>query len=431
MTLSKPALPAEVLAEVHTESRMKAWGLTGVLFLLVVVNWADKAIFGLVAQPLAKEFGLTSSQIGLVGSAFFLTFTIGGFFAGALNKWMPLRWLLVLLCLGWAASMLPLIFIAGFGVLIFARMLLGFLEGPSLALIYTGAYSWHPVAKRGMPGAFLNSGASIAKIAIAPVMALIIAHWGWRVAFVVLAVASVFWCILWLTTWQDGPYGRRTEKNTPAPEAVASVPWSKIILTRTFLGAAAAITTMYALMTVVLTWLPSYFEIGLGYTQVQAGTMFGIPSIAGMFFMFLTTAIGDRLLVRGASSRVLRGIVPGIALLLCGCALITMPSITAPIVAVMVVSVGYGIGTVVIPLFNAAISEISPPQQLAGVLGVFLALMATGGLVAPYLTGVIVDRAATPAEGYAAAFQIFGIATVVGGVIALFLVNPVRDRARS
>ena len=188
---------------------------------------------------------------------------------------------------------------------------------------------------------------------------------------------------------------------------------------------------MYALMTVVLTWLPSYFEIGLGYTQVQAGTMFGIPSIAGMFFMFLTTAIGDRLLVRGASSRVLRGIVPGIALLLCGCALITMPSITAPIVAVMVVSVGYGIGTVVIPLFNAAISEISPPQQLAGVLGVFLALMATGGLVAPYLTGVIVDRAATPAEGYAAAFQIFGIATVVGGVIALFLVNPVRDRARS
>jgi MFS family permease len=96
----------------------------------------------------------------------------------------------------------------------------------------------------------------------------------------------------------------------------------------------------------------------------------------------------------------------------------------------MVVSIGYGVGTVIIPLFNAAISEICPPQQMAGVLGVFMAMMATGGLIAPYLTGVIVDNAATPAGGYASAFQIFGIAAVIGAVIALLTVNSDRDRAR-
>lgn len=158
--------------------------------------------------------------------------------------------------------------------------------------------------------------------------------------------------------------------------------------------------------------------------------MFGIPSIAGLFFMFLCTSISDRLMARGASSRILRGIVPGIALLICGLALVSMPFIKTPIVAVLVVSVGYGIGTVIIPQFNAAISEICPPQQMASVLGVFMALMATGGLIAPYLTGVIVDSAATPAEGYATAFQIFGIATVIGAVIALCAVNATRDRVR-
>lgn len=436
MTSSKQDVSPLVSPEVGGESRVRAWGLTGILVLLVVVNWADKAVFGLVAQPLATEFGLTSAQIGLVGSAFFLAFTVGGFFAGVLHKWMSLRWLLLLLCLAWAASMVPLVVVTGFTMLLISRMALGFFEGPSGALIHTGAYSWHPVEKRGLPGAFLASGASIAKILIAPLMALAVANWGWRSTFLILAMVSVVWSVVWLVTWQGGPYGKRPVKkaaanvDTAAPTADPKVPWSRILRTPTFLGALAAVFTMYALVTVVLTWLPSYFEVGLGYSRVQAGTMFGIPSIAGLFFMFLCTSVSDRLLVRGASSRVLRGIVPGIALLLCGVALITMPYIQTPIVAVMVVSIGYGVGTVIIPLFNAAISEICPPQQMAGVLGVFMAMMATGGLIAPYLTGVIVDNAATPAGGYASAFQIFGIAAVIGAVIALLTVNSDRDRAR-
>ena len=55
----------------------------------------------------------------------------------------------------------------------------------------------------------------------------------------------------------------------------------------------------------------------------------------------------------------------------------------APLAAVIVISIGYGIGAVVLPLANAAISENCPPVQTAGTLGVFLALMAVGGLFGP------------------------------------------------
>lgn len=60
-----------------------------------------------------------------------------------------------------------------------------------------------------------------------------------------------------------------------------------------------------------------------------------------------------------------------------------MPILLAPLAAVIVISIGYGIGAVVLPLANAAISEICPPVQTAGTLGVFLALMAVGGLIGP------------------------------------------------
>ena len=48
-----------------------------------VVNYADKAVSASSLSRMARELGLTSAQIGLVGSLFFLAFTIGGFFAGA------------------------------------------------------------------------------------------------------------------------------------------------------------------------------------------------------------------------------------------------------------------------------------------------------------------------------------------------------------
>jgi MFS family permease len=93
------------------------------------------------------------------------------------------------------------------------------------------------------------------------------------------------------------------------------------------------------------------------------------------------------------------------------------------------VSIGYGFGAIVFPLINAAISELCPPQQTAGTMGVFLALMAVGGLIAPYGTGVLVDNAATPAEGYATAFQVIGALGIVAAILVLIFANPERDRA--
>lgn len=427
---------------VGTDSRSKAWGFTGLLVLLYVINWGDKAIFGVVAQPLAEEFGLTASQIGLVGSAFFLTFTIGGLLAGMINKWLPLRWALVLLAVGWAASMVPLVVVAGFGVLLFSRMMLGLFEGPSAALILTGVYTWHPAEKRGLPSACINVAGGVAQFAVAPGLALVAATWGWRAAFLSLAAVGIAWCVIWLLTWREGLFGAaRPSKNRPAVvDAMETsapttgdgdrVPWAKIFLSPTFLGGAAGAFAMYALITVVLTWLPSYFEVGLGYSRVQAGVMFGFPSIAGIIIILLTTAVGDKLLVRGTSSRILRGIVPAIGLLLCGLALVTLPYISAPAVAVAVVSLGYGVGGVVFPLFSAGLSEICPPRQIAGALGVFLAIQCSAGLIAPYLTGVIVDSADSAASGYAFAFQICGILAIAGAIIAFLTVNPVRDARR-
>lgn len=427
------ALPSNPLITVVSSKR--AWGMTGLVIFLYVVNYADKAVLGIIAQPLARELGLSSSQIGLVGSLFFLTFTIGGFLAGSLNTHLTLRWALLALAAVWSVVMLPLVIAASLTMLIVARMLLGLAEGPASALMHTATYSWHPPAKRGLPGAFLAGSASVAKIALAPILAFITVQWGWRAAILSLSVLGTAWIVSWLLGWAEGPFTAASEKNSTkdaAAHAAAgtepNVPWRKIFLSRTFLSCCVLIIAVYALTTVVLTWLPSYFEVGLGYSALQAGSMFSLPSLVGLVLMIISGSVTDRMIQRGTPSRLVRIIVPCVGVLICGSILVFLPQISVPIAAVAAVSVGYGFAAIVFPLINAAISELCPPQQTAGTMGVFLAIMAIGGLVAPYATGVIVDNAATPAEGYATAFQAIGVIGAIAAVLVLILANPERDR---
>ncbi len=169
-------------------------------------------------------------------------------------------------------------------------------------------------------------------------------------AIVALSVLGLVWMVCWIPGFKEGPFTSKAVKG--ADTAVGSAPtepsvsWRKIFFTRTFASCAFMIIVVYALTTVVLTWLPSYFELGLGYSALQAGSMFALPSIVGLVLMISSGTVTDRLRGRGYTSRVVRIIVPAIGVLICGAVLVFLPSIGTPILAVAVVSIGYGFGAI-------------------------------------------------------------------------------------
>ncbi|MFD6216019.1 MFS transporter, partial [Nocardia salmonicida] len=274
-------MDAASVARPGDKDRTVAWSMTTVVILLYMINYADKAVYGIIAQPLARELGLSSAQIGMIGSLFFLMFTIGGFASGLLNRWLGLRWALLALAVIWAATMLPVVFSAGLAVLIACRMALGLAEGPSSALMHTAVYTWHAPDKRGFPSALLLGAVSVAKIVFAPILTFFAVTFGWRAALIIMAILGVLWAVLWLTTWSEGPHTGSKKVTAPdgqrQTEEPEKVPWLSIFRTPTFVFGALLFMAYYALQTVILTWLPSYFELGLGFSAQQAGSMFGIP----------------------------------------------------------------------------------------------------------------------------------------------------------
>src|SRR6478735_8065551 len=49
-----------------------------VLVLINIVNFYDRQVPGALAEPIRKEFGLTDTQLGLIGTAFTILYAIVG-----------------------------------------------------------------------------------------------------------------------------------------------------------------------------------------------------------------------------------------------------------------------------------------------------------------------------------------------------------------
>jgi hypothetical protein len=52
---------------------------------------------------------------------------------------------------------------------------------------------------------------------------------------------------------------------------------------------------------------------------------------------------------------------------------------------------------------------------------------ASLGLLAPYIMGSVIESATTPLEGFSTGFLISGVIMLVGGAIAVALINPERE----
>ncbi|MDQ0381576.1 MFS transporter [Amycolatopsis thermophila] len=411
-----------------------AWSVLILLTVFMVLNFADRISLALAAQPLIKELHLSASQFGLISSSFYFLYSLSAVGIGFLaTRHIPLKWLLFVMSLLWAATQLPVFMFAGGGMLLGTRVGLGAAEGPATAVANSTAYSWFPPHRRGLPTAMLTSGASVAKLVAAPLLTLLIVHQGWRSAFLALGIAALVWCAIWLLVGRTGPY-------LPVPAAPSVVRENRAARRGTFLAVATSRTfivlllatyPMYALISVILSWLPSYLEAGLGFSPLTSGVLFGLPSIIGMVFMLGAGWITDRLLAAGVPARVARGLVPALSLALGGILLTVLPLAGSQrYLAYALLVGGYCLTLVAQPIVYAAIGTAAAPSQRTSVLSLFIALQSTSGIVAPWVTGALVDTAGDRISGYNTAFLVLGALIAVGGLVAARLVDPGRDAAR-
>ncbi|MEJ8646265.1 MFS transporter [Streptomyces sp. MS1.HAVA.3] len=279
------AVPAGPLKE-PSASRRRAWTVTALLVVFMMINFADKSVLGLAADAIRRDLGLSSSAFGLASSAFFLLFSVCGAAIGLLADRVRPKWLLLGMAILWSVSQAPLAVGGGLAVLITSRVLLGAAEGPAFPVAQQATLSWFPNHRRNLPGALIVLGVTLGVLIAAPVLTWVIHHHGWRSAVAAVALAGVVWALVWIPLGGEGPYGSPSDADSSASASASAgsddradtaggkaagtgtdrrrTPYRRILATRTWLGATAAYFGTYWVIAFALVWLPSYLQDGLG-----------------------------------------------------------------------------------------------------------------------------------------------------------------------
>src|SRR5216110_3106342 len=86
-----------------------AWKITFLLFLFMLVNFADKIVVGLAGVPIMTELKLDPEQFGQLGSSFFFLFSISAIIVGFIVNNVATRWVLLVMAIVWSLAQFPMV----------------------------------------------------------------------------------------------------------------------------------------------------------------------------------------------------------------------------------------------------------------------------------------------------------------------------------
>ena len=150
------------------------WTVLLFLFFTMAINFADKSIIGYAADSIMKEFDLTYTQWGLIGSSFFWLFSISGLFGAAWSDKIGTKKIIALMLISWTVLQFGAFAITGLAMLVLYRILLGIGEGPFAPTSISHISKWFKPESRGMAISILNAGGMLGALAAAPILVAVI-----------------------------------------------------------------------------------------------------------------------------------------------------------------------------------------------------------------------------------------------------------------
>ena len=422
--------PTQPGARDTDKHRIGGWPVVGMLFLFMLINFADRAVLGLAATPIMQELGLSHTQFGLIGASFFTFFSIGALIGGFVVNHVATKWVLAGLALYWTLCQLPILLPVAAAGLVANRVALGFGEGPAYPIAVHAAYKWFPSERRALPTSLIAIGALAGNGIIAPMVVSIIAVWSWHTAFGLLGAASLVWCAAWLIFAQEGPLDAGSRLARFSGEQEGHVSYRRLLSCRTVIGVLIVGFSAYWLLTLAIVWLPTLLTQSFGYTAVQAGWMMMLISLCQIIILPTVSTVSDHLKRRGVSSRVACGVVACIGTLAAGVIVILLSQSVGSAAILLCTIAAFSLANLISVLGPVLIAEVTPIRQRGAALGIVNAVTTLAGPIAPVATGLMIDIGAGAGGGGRTALLMSGLLVVLSALAGLVLIDPDNDRIR-
>jgi MFS family permease len=368
------------------KARVSAIGPTVVPLLAVAIfiNYVDRGNLATAAPLIKDELRLSSTQIGLLISAFFWSYVpaqlLAGWLAERINPYRTLAIGLGLWSIATAASGVT----SGFNTLIALRILLGL--GESAAFPCSSKILAHHLALDRLGGAngLIATGQALGPAFGTFVGGMLIAQIGWRSVFILLGFVS----LMWLAPWYASTH-RASADSDRQPEDFAPS-FASIVRRSEMWGAGLGQFCQSYAFYFVISWLPLYLVKSRGLSVGQMAEIGGLIYLVYAASSYSAGRLADRWIRAGASVNRVRK-----AVIISG-HVITAASLIAAAVGDLRVSVfsllfaGFAFGLSTPSLFSIG-QTLAGPRAAGKWIGIQNCIGNCAGIIAPIVTGFVID----------------------------------------
>jgi MFS transporter, ACS family, glucarate transporter len=391
------------------------WSILAMLFVVTVINYADRATLSLAAPMLTDDLNIDPFQLGIVFSAFGWAYVAGQIPGGwLLDRFGAPRVYLIGLTI-WSvftAMQGAVVWMSGAVAItaLFAfRFMVGLAEAPSFPGNARIVAAWFPAKERGTASAIFNSAQYFATVAFAPIMGVIVAWYGWPWVFVFMGgvglVAAVFWVRTVREPRQHPKLGEAelaliieggalvdpaVRTSAPGDRSKLRRQFKVLLGTPTLLGLYLGQFFISTLTYFFITWFPIYLVEERGLSIVNAGLFATVPAICGFVGGVLGGVWSDWLLRLGKSLTVARK-VPVVTGMLVAPAILGCNYVESNTMILLFMSLaffGKGVGA----LGWAVMSDVAPRDCAGLSAGIFNMFGNVSSIVTPIAIGFILAK---------------------------------------
>jgi len=389
------------------------WVMVGLIFLATVINYLCRQAYSVSATTLQHVFSLSNEGYGLLTSGFFFAYTLGNGVSGPIIDRLGAK-RGYLLCMFLWSSAVGLIgaaqnvwMLAGF------LMLLGLGEAGNWPAAVKVVSEWFPPRERALASGIFNSGAGIGALVGPTAVGLLLIHFGWRPAFVIVGLIGYVWLIGFAVVYRTPATVAAEVTARPPP------PW-RLVKTRFLLFFALAKMFMDPVWYFYVFWLPKFLTDVHHFNLKQIVWLAPVPFIVADIGNLAGGGFTQLLISRGIPIPYARKAGAAVFGLLMVSAI---PAIIArdPYASIALVSIAMFGYTGCLANTLAFPAEVFPKNSLGSIWGLASMGSGLGGMLFQWLSGRMVDR-----FGYYPVFIGYGIMPLIAVAIMLFLMGPLR-----
>jgi len=404
LTCSENTQEQEVTTDAPTNHHR--WLILALIFIITVINFVDRQTLSVLAPVLRQALGLSNEQYGRIVAALQFGLMSGEVPMGYLMDRWGARFGLSFAVLWWSAAT---------GAQVFARtgLQFGFMRyfmGTGECGNFSGGIKTvtrlFSRRERTLAIGIFNSGSLIGATVAPPLIVFLMQRYGFRMAFLVPAVAGIFWIPIWWLAYGKEPKEpaiATVEKESLRFMLKESSSWA-VMACRFFIG---------PVMQFYWYWMPSYLVGVRHMSMTEIGMLAWIPFFVGDLGGVAGGWTAGALQRRGMSMRNVRRITMYGSSVVCISSLI-VPYMNRSAAAILMIGVAIAADSFLSANMFAAVTDLFPDRQVGRATGLTGIAGGLGGLLFPLLTGWTVDHVSYTPVFFMVAFM------PLLGTIALF-----------